>query len=171
MPETRGREDEPSDDEVAAAIEVARRQPAIGERDQETGLTDAQIRSLPIPVRLKLARGASRSLRHILVRDSNPQVAVSAIADGGLSEGEIEQVAANRSVLGEVLEEISHHREWVSKPKILKALVHNPRTPAGVAVRFLPRLAVRELGLLAKDRNVSHAVRSNAERLYRIKRR
>lgn len=164
-------EPEPRDEDVTAAIEEARRQPAVGERDQQTGLSDAQIRALPVPIRCKLARGASRSLRHILVRDNNPQVAVSAIADGGLSEGEIEQIAANRSVVGEVLEEICRHRAWVSKQKILEALVHNPRTPAGVAVRLMPRLSVRELGLLAKDRNVAHAVRTTADRLYRMKRR
>lgn len=164
--------DEPSDEEVAAALRKARVEPAgKGELDQQTGLTDAQIRSLPVQVRCRLARGASRTLRAILIRDPHPQVAVSAIAEGGLSDGEVEGIAANRSVVGEVLEEIARRREWVTKTKIVSALVHNPRTPAGVAVRMLPRIALRELLALSRDHNVSSAVRTQADRLYRMKRR
>jgi hypothetical protein len=163
---------EASEAAVAAALEEARARPAgRGERDQHTGLSEVQIRSLPVPVRRRLARGASRTLRTILLRDPHPQVAISALGESGLSDGEIEAVASSRSVVGEVLEEIARHREWVTKNKIVSALVHNPRTPAGVAVRLLPRLGLRELGGLAKDHNVSSAVRTQAQRLYRMKRR
>ena len=63
---------------LAAAVESAREQPASGEVDTEqTKLSEGQIRTLSIPARLKLARGASRSLRAILIRDSNTQVALN----------------------------------------------------------------------------------------------
>ncbi|HSL84172.1 MAG TPA: hypothetical protein VLF66_15475 [Thermoanaerobaculia bacterium] len=164
-------EGEASDEELFDALEDAHGRPLAGELDRQTGLTDAQIRTLPVPVRRRLAQGAAKSLRAILIRDPNPQVAVAAIAQGGLSDGEVEQVAANRSVLGDVLEEIARHREWVNKYPIVSNLVHNPRTPAGVAVRLLPRISVRELGQLARDHNVSSTVRTQAQRLYRMKRR
>ncbi len=163
--------EEATEEDVAEAIEAARRTPTAGEVDVQTGLSDAQIHSLPLGVRRRLARGASRSLRMILVKDRNPQVAVAAIGDGGLADGDVEQIAASRAVPGEVLDEIGRHREWITKYKIAHALVHNPRTPPGVAVRLLPRLSVRELGLLVRDHNVSSAVRSQAERLYKMKRR
>lgn len=167
------RSKEPTDEELLEAIEEATEHPAgsAGELDSQTGLAETQIRQLPVPVRRKLARGASKSLRSFLIRDPNPQVAVSALSEGGLSDGEVEQVAANRSVVGEVLEEIARRREWVTKQKIASALVHNPRTPAGVAIRLLPRIPLRELGGLAKDHNVSSAVRTQAGRLYRMRRR
>ena len=162
---------EASEEEVAEAIEEARRAPTGGDLDVQTGLTEGQIRSLPLPVRRKLVRGASRTLRLILVKDRNPQIAVAAIGDGGMTDGDVEQIAANRSVAAEVLEEIGRHREWITKYKVTHALVHNPRTPPGVAVRLLPRLSVRELALLVRDHNVSSAVRSQADRLYKMKRR
>lgn len=163
---------EPSDEEVLGAIEEAQGHPAgkAGEVDHQTGLSEVQVRLLAIPIRRKLARGASKTLRSILIRDPNPQVAVAALSEGGLSDGEVEQVAANRGVVGEVLEEIARRRDWVTKPKIANALVHNPRTPAGVAVRLLPRIPVRDLAGLAKDHNVSSAVRTQAARLYRMRR-
>lgn len=166
------REAEPSDEEVLEAIEEAGAEPAgsAGELDHQTGLSEVQIRMLPVPVRRKLARGASKTLRSILIRDPNPQVAVAALSEGGLSDGEVEQVAGNRAVVGDVLEEIARRRDWVSKLKIVSALVHNPRTPAGVAIRLLPRIPIRELSNLARDHNVSSAVRTQAGRLYRMRR-
>jgi hypothetical protein len=171
-------EDEPTDEEIRAAIDEARGRTPPADRsgpvetEESTGLSDAQIRTLPVPVRRKLARTTkSKSLRDVLVRDPNPQVALSALSGANLTEGDVEKLAASRSVAGEVLEEIARKRDWITKYKVVAALVHNPRTPAGLAVRLLPRVSVRELGLLSRDHNVSQAVRTNAQRLYRMKRR
>ena len=64
-------------EEDLEAVERVRELPQGGESDQRTGLSETQIRSLPLPVRLKLCRGASRTLRSILVKDINPNVALS----------------------------------------------------------------------------------------------
>lgn len=171
-------EGEPTEAEVAAAIDEARERELPADKDglveveESTGLSEAQIRTLPVPVRRKLSRTTrSKSLRGVLIRDPNPQVALTALAAAALSEGDVEKLAASRSVAGEVLEEIARRRDWITKYKVLIALVHNPRTPAGLAVRLVPRVSVRELGMLAKDHNVAHAVRSTAKRLYRMKQR
>lgn len=162
--------DEPTDVEVAQAVAEARRKPAEGEQDESTGLSEAQIRFLPIPVRLKLTRGAPRGLRTILIRDPNPLIARSVLRNNRFSEQEIEQIAQNRNIDDEVLGAIAKDREWVSKYRIVVALVRNPRTPLAPAVRLVSRLSVRDLRILTRDRNVPEPVRSTARRLYRIKR-
>ena len=143
--------------------------PAQGDVDNRTGLAESQIRSLPVPVRIKLSKGASRTLRTILIKDSNRLVALAVLVNAALSEDEIEQVASNRSIDDEVLAFISRRREWVSRYGVCQALVNNPRTPVGISVRLVARLSVRELKLLRRDRNVAEPVRSAAERLYKIK--
>lgn len=163
-------EEEIDDASFAAALVQARKAPSSGEVDEATGLSEGQIRILPVPARLRLARGAPRLLRTILLRDPNPRVAVTVLTGNVLSDQEIEQVARSRSVAEEVLEEIAKRREWVAKSGIVHALVSNPRTPVGIGVRLVPRLSVRELRDLSRDRNVPDAVRSTALRLYRIKR-
>jgi hypothetical protein len=170
--------DEPSDEEVRAAVEeaagreLAADEGGKSEKEDLTGLTEAQIRTLPVPVRRKLARTSrSRSLQNILLRDPNPQVAVTAMSGASLSDGEVEKLAASRSVVGEILEEIARRRDWINKYKVVSALVHNPRTPAGLAIRLVPRVSVRELRMLSRDHNVPNAVRTHAQRLYRMKRR
>jgi hypothetical protein len=163
-------EEEIDEEELQRAIEVARELPPAGEFEEErTKLTEGQIRGLPIPARLKLTRGAPRALRGILLRDSNPQVAVSVISNNSLSDQEVEQTANNRSVVEEVLTAITRKREWMNKYNVVKALVRNPRTPLGASMRLINRLAVRDLREIGRDRNIPDALRSTALRLYRIK--
>jgi hypothetical protein len=162
---------DPEDPEVTQefvdrAFEEALLEPIVGEIDEQTGLSEGQIRTLPIPVRLLLSRGASKTVRDILIRDRNPQVAVSVLTSNSFSDGEIERVANLRTVVEEVLDAIGRSRQWMRKYPIAHALVRNPRTPIPLAVRLVPRLAVRDLRVLRKDRNVSEAVRQTANRLY-----
>lgn len=155
--------------QVAAAIEEAKEVTAAGDHDEETGLSEAQIRSLPVPARLRLARGASRTLRSILVRDPNARVATAAIKHNPITEQEIERIAKSRAVVEEVLEEIAKDRSWSRKYSIVHALVQNPRTPINVAVGMVGRLSVRDLRELARNRNVPDGVRSRARSLYKMK--
>jgi len=158
------------EEELVAAIEAARELPPSGELEPErTKLTEGQIRMLPIPARLKLTRGAPRTLRTILLRDTNAQVATSVVINNALSDQEVEQIASSRSVVEEVLTLVARRRDWVGKYNIMKALVWNPRTSLAVTMRLIPRLAVRDLRDLSRDRNIPDAVRSTALRLYRIK--
>ena len=161
--------EEMDEEDLAEAIAVASKHPPAGEIDERTGLSEGQIRLLPVPARLKLTRGAPRALRTILLRDSNSQVAISVLLNNNLSDQEVEQTAGNRSVNEEVLEAIAKRREWANRYIVTKALVQNPRTPLATALRLVPKLSVRDLRQLGRDRNVPDAVRSTALRLYRIK--
>jgi hypothetical protein len=162
--------DEVTDSEMVEAINQARHRPSEGEQDDLTGLTESQIRTLVVPIRMKLARGAPRGLRNILVRDPNPMVATAVLHHNALGDSEIEQIATSRAVGHDVLDTIGNNRGWTRKYGVVVALVKNPRTPVGIAMRLLPRVAVRDLQGLARDRNVAEAVRSGAKRLYRMKR-
>lgn len=162
--------EEMDEEALQAALDEVRPLPESGEMEMErTKLSEGQIRMLPVPARLKLTRGAPRTLRTILLRDSNAQVAVSVIINNNLTDQEVEQTAASRAVVDEVLEAIAKKRDWVGKYHVARALIFNPRTPLPTAMRLIPRLSVRDLKDLGRDRNVPDAVRSTALRLYRIK--
>ena len=158
-----------TEEELVTAIEAVRQLPAEGEVEEKTGLSEGQVRMLTVPQRLRLTRGASRAMKGILLRDPNAQVAVAVLQNNGFSEQEMEQVARSRSVVEEVLLEVARKREWVARYSVSRALVQNPKTPVSVAVRLLPKMAVRDLKLVARDRNIADAVRSSATRLYTIK--
>lgn len=138
--------------------------------DDRTGLSEAQIRQLPVPMRVKLARGADRQTRLLLVRDSSSLVATTVMTANSISDSEVEQIASNRSVHEDALAEIPKKREWIRKYSIAKALVKNPKTRAAIAVRLVPRMTLRDLRELTRDKNVSDSVRTMARRLYQAKR-
>jgi hypothetical protein len=158
-----------TDEELSAAIDAVRKLPVAGEIEDNTGLSEGQIRMLTVPQRLRLTRGASRSMKQILLRDPNGQVAVAVLMHNNFSELEMEQIARSRSVPEDVLLEVARRREWVARYSICRALTGNPKTPISIAVRLLPRISVRDLRLLSRDRNLPDAVRSSASRLYTIK--
>lgn len=161
---------EASPEEVKAAIEMVKATvPPEGEQDDLTGLTEQQIRMLSVPVRMTLTRGASRVLRTILIRDTNSTVALACLTNNQFSDQEIENICLNRNSHDEILGAICRNRQWMSRYLIIGALVRNPRTPVGVAVRLVPRLSVRDLKDVGRDRNVPDPVRKTADRLYRIK--
>ncbi len=161
-------EDELTPEEMEA-IDQVRELPAGGETDRRTGLSEHQIRALPLPIRLKLSRGASRTLRNILIKDNNPNIALAVLANSAFAEDEIEQIAGSRSVVVEVLTTIPRRKEWLARYGVCLNLVRNPRVPPGVALKLMGKLGARDLRTLSKDRNVSDAVRVAAQRMYRIK--
>jgi hypothetical protein len=162
---------EVDDAEVAAALERARGAAVEveGEIEERTGLSEGQIRLLPVPVRLKLARGAPKSLRQFLVRDNSALVALTTLQANPITDQEVEQYAKMRNIATEVLDFVGKQRQWVGKYPVVLGLVNNPRTPLALALQLVARVAVRDLRLMAKDRNLPEAVRSAALRLYRVK--
>jgi len=162
--------EEMDDQDLATTLAAIKRAlPEEGEVEEQTGLSEGQIRMLPVPARLKLARGAGRVLRSILLRDSSVQVALSALLSNSLPEQEVEQIANSRAVAEEILDAIAKKREWVNRYNIARALVKNPKTPLPISLKLINRMAVRDLRDLGRDKNVPDAVRSTALRLYRIK--
>ena len=79
----------------------------------------------------------------MLIRDSNPAVALSVLNNNAIPESELEQIASNRSVLEEVLEDISRNPRWMRKYRIVRSLVGNPRTPVGLAVRLVRTMTLK----------------------------
>ncbi len=160
-----------TEEDVQEAIEAVRKSPQEGEVvDEVQGLNMGQIRLLPLPARIKLARNAGPQLRRILVRDSNAQVALTVMRQSQLTDQEVELIANSRSVLDEVLAELPKKREWIRKYNVVKALVRNPRLQLPLALRLLPRLSFNDLRSISKDRNVAQAVRSQAMRISQAKR-
>lgn len=156
--------------EVQEAIDEVKLRPPDGKVDEISGLSSGQIRLLPVPVRVKLARNADRQMRAMLIRDSNVRVAVAVLFNSSVNEQEVELIASSRNVVDEVLDVISKRREWVRKYGVAKALVKNPRTQLATAIQLVPRMMMRDLRDLSRDRNVPDGVRTTAKRLYLAKR-
>lgn len=115
--------------------------------------------------RMKLAMKGDREVRSILIRDSNKVVATAVINNPRVTDQEVENIAAMRTVADEVLRLIALNRAWARSYAIIHNLVRNPRTPIPTVISTLPRIRTKDLHHLSLNRNVSEAVRRQALRL------
>ena len=115
--------------------------------------------------RMKLAMKGDREARSILVRDSNKVVCSAVVNNPRITEQEVENIAAMRTVSDEVLRLISMNRSWARNYPIIHNLARNPRTPVPTVMNLLLRIRTKDLNGIAQNRNVSETVRRQATRL------
>jgi len=121
--------------------------------------------------RIKLAAKGDREARNILIRDPNRVVAQAVIQNPRITEQEVEKIASMRSAPEDVLRVIASKRAWARNYPIILSLARNPRVPIANVLGILPRLQAHDLAQLSKSRNVSEAVRKQADRLAKARRK
>jgi hypothetical protein len=125
----------------------------------------AKIRDMRVGERIKLALKGNRDARMILIRDSNKLIQRFVLQNPRVTEDEIVMVARNRNIESEVLKLIGDNRNWIKNYQVKIGLATNPKTPLATALHALGTLLERDLRLLAKNKNVSTTVVSQARRL------
>lgn len=124
-----------------------------------------KIMFMNVKDRMKLAMKGDREARSILIRDSNRIVATAVVQNPRVTDQEVENIAAMRTVADEVLRLIALNRNWARSYPIIHNLVRNPRTPIPTVLSTLPRIRTKDLKNIMQNRNVSEATRRQAQRL------
>jgi len=119
--------------------------------------------------RMKLAMKGDREARSILIRDSNKLVSSGVINNPRITDHEVENISAMRTVSDEVLRLIALNRNWARSYSIIHNLARNPRTPIPTVVTILPRIRTKDLLALTQNRNISETVRRQALRLSQVR--
>jgi hypothetical protein len=128
-----------------------------------------RVMMMTVKDRIKLGMKGDREARAILIRDSNRVVATAVMRNPRITDHEVENIAAMRTVADEVLRLIAMNRAWARNYPIILNLARNPRTPIATAVTILPRIHNRDLQGITQNRNVSEAVRRQAYRLFQTR--
>jgi len=137
----------------------------VGEIAPERISLVRRIMFMTVKDRVKFALKGDRETRGILIRDSNKVVATAVIHNPRITDKEIENIAAMRTVSEEVLRLIGMNRAWARSYTIIHNLARNPRTPMATAVTILSRIQQKDLKSLSENRNISEGVRRQAYRL------
>jgi hypothetical protein len=137
-----------------------------GEQADERVLLIRKIMVMSVKDRMKLALKGDREARSILIRDSNRIVSTGVIKNPRITDQEVEAIASMRTVSNEVLRLISLNKNWARQYPIIHNLARNPRTPVPTAIGILPRIYTKDLKGISQNRNVSEAVRRQANRLF-----
>ena len=155
-----------------AADATANVQRVIEGEQRETGAVSAERVSLIRKImfmntkdRMKLAMKGDREARGILIRDTNKVVCSAVVNNPRITEQEVENIAAMRTVSDEVLRLIAMNRSWARAYPIIHNLARNPRTPIPTVMSILLRIRTKDLQTLSQNKNVSETVRRQAFRL------
>ena len=124
-----------------------------------------RIMKMGVKDRVKMAMKGDREARNILIRDPNKLVSSAVVNNPRITEQEVETIASMRSMSEEILRQLAANRQWSRSYTIMHTLIKNPRTPLANVITMLTRLQLRDLTALSKNRNVSDAVRRQAQRL------
>jgi hypothetical protein len=149
------------------AVEAERLE--VGELAPERVSLMRQLMFLNAKDRMKLAMKGDREARSILIRDSNRMVATAVIHNPRVTDQEVENIAAMRTVADEVLRLIALNRNWARSYPVIHNLVRNPRTPVPTVLSTLPRIRTKDLKNLTQNRNVPETTRRQALRLFQAR--
>ena len=112
----------------------------------------------------ELALTGDRPARMAILKDSNKALHSLLLKNRKITSEEIRMIAAFRNANPDALGKIALNKDWVRDPRIVTALVSNPKTPPQVAIRLLDKVARTELRRLAKGVDVPPAIARAARR-------
>ncbi len=142
----------------------------LEEEATEERLTLTQkILKMTVSEKIKLATLGNKAARSILLRDSNKLVQLAAVTSPRITEGEVIGLTNSRTLSDDVMRVILNNRDWMKNYQVKVNLVNNPKTPVPEALRLLQHLRVSDLKQLARNRNVSNVVRTQAKNLLQKK--
>ncbi len=166
-------EPEPESEPVAEseAAEEAGDAEIDEELDTEALSKYQELQEMSVTEKIKMALTGDKEWRTLLIREANKQVSTAVLKNPRISEGEVLNVAKNRSSSEELIRIILLNRDWVKLYEMKKLLVVHPRTPLQTAMRFMGFLTEKDIRALAKSRNVSQPIVNNARRILTTKKR
>ena len=127
------------------------------------------IAAMSVGDKIKLAYKGNKTVRELLIRDTNKLVSCAVVKSGRITDNEVMSIATNRAIHEDVIREMARVKEYLRKYPVKVALAGNPKTPIPVVMRLLSSLHVKDLKKLATNRNVSSAVFTAANKLYKAK--
>ncbi len=129
----------------------------------------ARLQRMSVSERIKYAQRGNKETRGILLKDASRLVIAAVIKSPKITEDEVLKVAQNKQANDEAVRLIAQNKEWLKNYSIRLALVYNPKTPTGIAMRLMQYITKKDLKDLAGSRNVPSAINANAKKLMAVK--
>lgn len=136
------------------------------ELDEEEFRSKYQLaQSMGVAEKIKMALTGDKEWRGILIKDSNKLVSGSVVKNPRITDSEVLTIAKSAIQNDEIMRVICSNKEWIKNYNIRKALVENSKTPLPHALRYMASLSEKDLSSLAKSKNVSSVISTQARRL------
>ena len=137
----------------------------VDEESEEFQSKYQLAQSMGVGEKIKMALTGDKEWRSILIKDANKLVSGSVVKNPRMTESEVLGIAKATVQNEEIIRVICANKEWIKNPQIRRALVVNHKTPLPAALRFVATLSEKELSILAKSKNISSVIASQARRI------
>jgi hypothetical protein len=138
---------------------------AIDEEDEEFLSKYKLCQQMGVAEKIKIALTGDKEWRSLLIKDSNKLVSGAVVKNPRITEAEILAIAKSKIQNDEIVRLICMNKEWLKNYQIRKAMVENHKTPLPNALRLMTTLTEKDLAALAKSKNVSTVIATQARRL------
>ncbi|HEX8960513.1 MAG TPA: hypothetical protein VF775_02990 [Geobacteraceae bacterium] len=162
----------PAADDLNVEADDSEAPPSGEEDDEEVDEEGEEYQSkyklcqqMGVADKIKIALTGDKEWRSLLIKDSNKLVSGAVIKNPRMTEAEVLTIAKSKIQNEEIVRVICMNKEWLKNYQIRKAMVENNKTPLPSAIRFLATLTEKDLGALAKSKNVSTVISTQARRL------
>lgn len=115
-----------------------------------------RLPTVPLGVRLAMARRGSAAIVEALLAEGDPRVIDVCLESPRLTEGTLIRFLSGARATEETISAIGRHGRWKTRPGIRRAMLRNPRTPQVWFLLFLPSLAPAELRELRASSRLTH---------------
>lgn len=147
------------EDEEAVELDLVDGSEAVKDRFKPLQI---RIRDMSISEKIRMTVVGDAAARAILVRDVNKIVSHAAISSPRVSITEATNFAHSKEVSDDILRYVGNKREWVRSYEVKRALLHNPKCPIGIALKFVSHMRDNDLKALARSRNVPASIKQAA---------
>ncbi|MBL8151321.1 MAG: hypothetical protein JNN15_15470 [Blastocatellia bacterium] len=111
------------------------------------------------------ARQASQQERKELLFDHAEEVINALLDNSSLTEEELYILAQRKDLSNELFRRLSNDGRVLSSPKVRRALIFNPKTPASISLKFLNQLFTFDLVALLLVVGIAGEVKTAAEEM------
>lgn len=122
-------------------------------------------KEMTVADKIKMALTGDKEWRMLLVKDINKLVSGSVVKNPRITEPEVLLICKSHLNNDDIFRDICNNKDWIKNYQIKKALVENHKTPLHFALRFLSGLTDKDLAVLAKSKNISSVISTQARRL------
>lgn len=126
-------------------------------------------RDISLGERRQLAAGGNRRMLAQIMADHHPMVVHRLCNNSRLREQDILQICARRPTLAESLHTVAVHKRWVARYQVRKAILLNPYTRTGVALKYLPLLTGQDLKEVSMAKDVASEISQAAHHFLDIR--
>jgi hypothetical protein len=118
---------------------------SINVRMKAEAIINEKILSMPLGIKITLAKRASSNVLIRLIEDGMKEVVYTCLDSPYITEGDVFKIISMKKIASHVIHQIASHSKWSIRYQIQWALILNNHTPLSLVVYFLKNIKTTDL--------------------------